>query len=83
MQKAAEKMGLEKEIAEAFAVQTVYGSGKMLSVTKTPAFTLKETVKSPNGTTEAALKYFESQNLSSTVLKAMQEAAKRSKELSK
>ncbi|MCL2484844.1 MAG: pyrroline-5-carboxylate reductase [Endomicrobia bacterium] len=83
MQKAAEEMGLEKEVAEAFAVQTVYGSGKMLETTKTPAKALKEIVKSPNGTTEAALKYFESQNLSSIVLKAMQEAAKRSKELSK
>ncbi len=83
MQKAAENMGLDKKTAELFAVQTVYGSGKMLEVTKTPASVLKETVKSPNGTTEAALKYFESQNLADIVQKAMEEAAQRSKELSK
>ena len=83
MQKAAEKMGLNKEIAETFALQTVYGSGKMLVETKIPAAELKEKVKSPNGTTEAALKYFESQNLSDIVHKAMIEAMQRSKELSK
>ena len=83
MQKAAETLGLDKETAEAFAVQTVYGSGKMLAETKTAAKELKEKVKSPNGTTEAALKYFESQNLSDIVQKAMEEAMQRSKELSK
>lgn len=83
MQKAAERLGLSKEIAKAFAVQTVYGSGKMLDITKESANMLKEKVKSPNGTTEAALKYFESQNLSDIVFKAMKQATERSKELSK
>lgn len=83
MQKAAENLGLDKETAEAFAVQTVYGSGKMLAETNIPARDLKEKVKSPNGTTEAALKYFESQKLSDIVQKAMEEAMQRSKELSK
>ena len=55
----------------------------MLVETKIPAAELKEKVKSPNGTTEAALKYFESQNLSDIVHKAMIEAMQRSKELSK
>ncbi|MDR0820004.1 MAG: hypothetical protein LBN19_00470 [Endomicrobium sp.] len=64
MQKSAEKLGLDKDVAKRFAVQTVYGAGKMLDVTKEFAATLKEKVKSPNGTTEAALDYFESKNLS-------------------
>lgn len=83
MQKAAEKLGLDADTSEKFAVQTVYGSGKMLAVTKTPASRLKEIVKSPNGTTEAALKYFESHKLAEIVEKAMEEAVRRSKELSK
>ncbi|MDR0800044.1 MAG: pyrroline-5-carboxylate reductase [Endomicrobium sp.] len=83
MQKAAEKLGLDKEVAKRFAVQTVYGSGKMLDVTEEFAGTLKEKVKSPNGTTEAALNYFESKNLSDIVYKAMEQAMERSKELSK
>jgi pyrroline-5-carboxylate reductase len=83
MQKAAEKLGLSKEIAKTFAVQTVYGSGKMLDTTKESAEVLKEKVKSPNGTTEAALKYFEIQNLSSIVYESMKQAMEKSKELSK
>ncbi|MDR3256170.1 MAG: pyrroline-5-carboxylate reductase [Endomicrobium sp.] len=83
MQSAAEKLGLDKDIAKKFTVQTIYGSGKMLDITKESAKVLKEKVKSPNGTTEVALKYFESQNLADTVYKAMEQAMERSKELSK
>jgi pyrroline-5-carboxylate reductase len=83
MQKAAEKLGLSKDIAETFAVQTVYGSGKMLDITKESASVLKDRVKSPNGTTEVALKYFESQNLSDIVCKAMEKAMEKSAQLSK
>jgi len=83
MQKAAEKLGLDGRIAKEFAVQTVYGSGRMLDITSESAEVLKEKVKSPNGTTEAALKYFESRDLSDIVYRAMEQAVKRSKELSK
>jgi pyrroline-5-carboxylate reductase len=83
MQKAAEKLGLNGRIAREFAVQTVYGSGRMLEVTKESAEALKEKVKSPNGTTEAALEYFESRNLPDIVYRAMEQAVERSKKLSK
>jgi pyrroline-5-carboxylate reductase len=83
MQKAAEKLGLNKEIAKIFTVQTIYGSGKMLEMTKKSAESLKEKVKSPNGTTEAALKCFEDHDLSNIVYEAMKQAMSRSKELSK
>jgi len=83
MQKAAEKLGLDREIAKIFAVQTVYGSAKMLDITGEPAEVLKEKVKSPNGTTEMALKYFEFQNLPNIVYKAMEQAMKKSRELTK
>ncbi|MDR2427462.1 MAG: pyrroline-5-carboxylate reductase [Endomicrobium sp.] len=83
MQKAAEKLGLDKNISKTFAVQTVYGAGKMLNITNEPAETLKEKVKSPNGTTEAALKYFESQKLQDIIYEAMNQAMEKSKALSK
>jgi pyrroline-5-carboxylate reductase len=72
MQKAAEKLGLDKNISKTFAVQTVYVTGKMLNITNESAETLKEKVKSPNGTTEAALKYFESQKLQDIIYEAME-----------
>jgi pyrroline-5-carboxylate reductase len=83
MQRAAEKLGLDKQIAKTFAVQTFYGAGRMLYITNESSKILKEKVKSPNGTTEAALKYFESQNLLNIVYKAMERAMEKSKELSK
>jgi pyrroline-5-carboxylate reductase len=83
LQNAAYRLGLSQEVAKSFAVETVYGSGKMLNVTNESAAALKEKVKSPKGTTEAALKYFESQNLSNIVYNAMFQAMGRSKELSK
>jgi pyrroline-5-carboxylate reductase len=83
LQESACKLGLSKEMAKSFAVQTVYGSGKMLDITNESAVALKEKVKSPKGTTEVALKYFESRNLSDIVYNAMFQAMERSKELSK
>lgn len=83
MQKAAESLGLDKETAKDFSAQTVYGAGAMLVKSFTGAADLRRKVTSPNGTTQAALEYFDSQNLSETVRKAMELAARRSKELSK
>lgn len=83
MQQAGEKLGLDKDIAKDFAVRTVYGAGEMLAKTGMDAADLRQNVTSPNGTTQAALEYFKTQNLSETVFKAMEQAARRSKELSK
>jgi len=83
MAQAGEKLGLDEKTAKEFALQTVYGAGKMLKETNVPASVLRANVTSPKGTTEAALKYFESQNLPGIVQKAMESAAQRSKDLSK
>jgi pyrroline-5-carboxylate reductase len=83
MQQAGEKLGLDVQTAKDFAVQTVYGAGKMLAKTGIDAQTLRQNVTSPNGTTQAALEYFKSHNLSDTVFEAMRQAVLRSKELSK
>lgn len=83
MQKAGESLGLDKDTAEEFAVRTVAGAGKMLAENFAGAASLRRAVTSPNGTTQAALEYFDSQNLSEIVRAAMEQAALRSKELSK
>ncbi|MDR1952151.1 MAG: pyrroline-5-carboxylate reductase [Elusimicrobiota bacterium] len=83
MAQAAIKLGFDKNSAEKFAVQTIYGAGKMLAESGLSSEELTLRVKSPNGTTEAALKYFESKDLEDIVFKAMEEAAKRSVELSR
>lgn len=83
MQKAGESMGLDKDTAKEFAERTVSGAGKMLAEDYAGAASLRRAVTSPNGTTQAALEYFDSQNLSEIVRAAMEQAALRSKELSK
>ena len=83
MQQAGEHLGLNKENAKDLAVQTIFGAGKMLSETGIDAAALRHNVTSPNGTTQAALEYFKSHNLADIVFKAMEQAARRSKELSK
>ncbi|MDR2426109.1 MAG: pyrroline-5-carboxylate reductase [Endomicrobium sp.] len=80
MREAGAKLGLDVEIAADFAVQTVFGAGQMLAQTSIDAADLRRNVTSPNGTTQAALEYFKSQNLSDIVFAAMQAAVRRSKE---
>lgn len=82
MQKAGEKLGLKEEIAKRFALQTVYGAGKMLVESGLDAELLRKNVTSPNGTTEAAIKSFQDSKLEDIVFQAMQKARDRSIELS-
>jgi pyrroline-5-carboxylate reductase len=82
LQKAGEKLGLKSEIAKSFAANTIYGAGKMLKeIGQTPEI-LRKNVTSPNGTTQAAIEYFQSQNLEDIVYKAMQKSVERSIQLS-
>ncbi|MDR2772289.1 MAG: pyrroline-5-carboxylate reductase [Elusimicrobiota bacterium] len=82
MAKAGQKLGLDKDTAQVLAIQTVYGAGIMLAKSGISPDELTQKVKSPNGTTEAALKSFESQNLENIVYEAMKAASTRSEELS-
>ncbi|MDR2709319.1 MAG: pyrroline-5-carboxylate reductase [Elusimicrobiota bacterium] len=83
MAQAGQELGLKKEIAEAFAAQTVYGAGKMLVKSGASATELKQRVKSPKGTTEAALNYFEECKFKDIVLEAVRLAKIRSQQLRK
>ncbi|MEL0107355.1 MAG: pyrroline-5-carboxylate reductase [Rhodospirillaceae bacterium] len=74
--------GLPNDLAIRLARATVSGSGAMLHQMTEDAATLRENVTSPGGTTAAALEVLMAPNgLSPLLIKAIQAAAARSKEL--
>ncbi|MDD5133996.1 MAG: pyrroline-5-carboxylate reductase [Phycisphaerae bacterium] len=85
MIKAAEKLGLKRELAEKLVLQTAKGAGflavEAAEKNQSPDI-LRKNVTSPGGTTEAALKVFSKYDFEKVVQNALTAAAKRSKELS-
>lgn len=79
---AAEKLGLGRETAWELALSTAIGSSELLGRTKESPAALYKKVASKGGTTEAALKVFESKKLKKVVEEAARAASRRSKELS-
>ena len=79
---SAQELGLSKKDAKKLVAMTLIGSGKMgLSIQN-----LKEQiskVSSKGGTTEAALKVFDKENLSLIFNQAIEAAHARSKEISR
>jgi pyrroline-5-carboxylate reductase len=81
MVEGAVALGLAREDATQLTIQTITGAAALLAQSGDSPKTLREKVTSPNGTTAAALASFSQSELSETVAKAMQAAAKRSQEL--
>lgn len=81
MQNAAERMGLNPQQASRLIAQTLEGAGRMLTQTGLTAGELRERVTSKGGTTAAALAVFEEHSLLSILVKALEAAARRSREL--
>lgn len=79
---AGRKAGLDETLAKELALKTALGSMKLLEALKEDPAVLRAKVTSKGGTTEAALKVFESKKFRDIVKKAVQAACKRSKELS-
>ncbi len=79
---AGEELGIPPRIAERFAVQTLFGSAKMMAQGKVSPKTLREAVSSPAGTTVAGLCALEESGFQKAVKKALTAARERSKELS-
>ncbi len=77
------KGGLSYSQAKELAVQTVLGAAKMLKETGEHPSILRDKVSSPGGTTIYALHRLEEKGLKDAVISAVEEATKRSKELSK
>ncbi len=82
MTKAGVAMGLEQSIAEQLSIQTALGSAVMVSQSSDSPELLRIKVSSPNGTTQAAIESFQSQNFEAIVNQAMQCAFERAKKIS-
>jgi len=76
------EMGLPREMAVALAAQTLLGAATMVLETKRHPEELRDLVTSPGGTTIAGIRALEEGEFRSTVIRAVMDAARRSKELS-
>ncbi|MFK7160379.1 pyrroline-5-carboxylate reductase [Marinospirillum sp. MEB164] len=78
---AGQALGLRADLAQALAVQTAAGAGRMLAESGDAPALLRQKVTSPGGTTAAALACFEQQGLAELVEQAAQAAAQRAQQL--
>ncbi len=81
LEQAAAELGLSNEQAHEFAVQTFVGAAKLAADSNEPAAVLRERVTSRAGTTEAALRKLESNNVKQQIVEAVHAAARRSADL--
>ena len=79
---AAKRLGLNEADSKILARETLIGAALMVEKSGKELKTLRENVTSPNGTTAAALKKFETSGLEELVYEAMKAAHERSIELS-
>ncbi len=75
-------MGLPRDKSRVLAVQVLKGTIKMLEEENMHPTLMKEMVTSPGGTTIAGLTVLEDRAVKGSVMRALQEACKRSRELS-
>ena len=81
---AAERQGLNPDIAKRLARKTIEGAGAMLAVTPTDPADLRKSVTSPGGTTEAALNVLMTdQRFETLLIEAVGAATARGFELAK
>lgn len=78
---AAVNAGLDREVAQRFALQTAIGSAHMVQQSDVPLQQLIDNVTSPKGTTAAALAEFTKADLPVVVNRAFTAAKRRSEEL--
>jgi pyrroline-5-carboxylate reductase len=78
---SAEKLGIPKDAALKMAKQTVLGAAQLASASSDSPETLRKSVTSQGGTTEAALKVFDETKLAEHFARAVAAAAKRGEEM--
>jgi pyrroline-5-carboxylate reductase len=79
----AQELNLPADIAKKLVIKTALGSIKLLHDLKEDPEALRKKVTSKGGTTEAAFKVLEQKKFKEIIKDAVQEACKRSKEISK
>ena len=77
------QVGLSRDMALKFAIQTVYGAAKMALESSKHLGELRDEVTSPGGTTIAGIYAMEQKSFRGTVMDAVVSATKRSQELGK
>lgn len=82
MIQAAVKMGLEPEAARQLAISTLYGAGRLVRESDGDVVRLRAEVTSKKGTTEAAMRVLEREEMRRIMTLAIEAAAQRSRELS-
>lgn len=82
LQEAGKEIGLSQEKANKFAKQTVIGAAKLMEISNLSPEELRNQVTSPNGTTQAALESFCSNQFRKIITEATMAAKNRSIELS-
>ncbi|MFN3403158.1 MAG: pyrroline-5-carboxylate reductase [Cytophagaceae bacterium] len=83
MVEAGKQMGIEEPVAHMLVKQTMLGAFQIMNNSKSSLDEMIQAVASKGGTTEAALKYFESTEVGKNVTNGLKAAEKRAKELSK
>ena len=83
MEKAAMKMGINREEARLLTIETSLGAAKMALLSSADPAVLRKQVTSPGGTTEQAINIFKESNLDQIIIEAMEAAKERSEELSR
>ncbi len=78
---AGVQAGLNREAAYKLAHETMFGASRMLKYSKKPPEDLIDAVKSPGGTTAAALDVFEERGFASIVEEAVRAAKERGAEI--
>jgi pyrroline-5-carboxylate reductase len=75
-------MGLPRDVATRLASQTVLGSARLVQETRIHPAVLRDQVTTPGGTAIAAIKELEASGLRPMLIRAVETATRRSKELS-
>lgn len=81
MEKAAQKVGLDKETAKALILQTMAGATDMLLQSGKQPEKLRKEITSPVGTTEAGLRALQDSRFEEAIVHCIEETAKRSAEI--
>jgi pyrroline-5-carboxylate reductase len=78
MEKSAEEIGLEKEMAKEFIIQTLIGAAEMLAKSAKEPQQLRKEVTSPGGTTEAGVKVLEENGVQKAFIECIKQATAQS-----
>ena len=81
MIRAGVELGLDRDQARQFALQTAIGASKMLADSPESPQELRQKVTSPGGTTQAAITHLDQKECAETIVQAIKAAARRSHEL--